>query len=181
MTGLSPQSQKNGTGTGRPDRSESPFHGRHPRHTVFLDIRRTRGLGSYGRQTVGNCPRKPRSGERGYGLGECLPVFRSLSRCGWEPVPNLHNLGGDLGPISVFRPGRVSFLQFEPTTSIVKMYESKKGWGTVMRRTGHQPNVGRSRWGNRTCPLFEPCPDFRSRRVEPEEAGGDAALRRKAP
>ncbi len=31
-----------------------------------VNIRRTRGLGSYGRQTVGNCPRKPRSGERGY-------------------------------------------------------------------------------------------------------------------
>jgi hypothetical protein len=35
-----------------------------------VNIRPTRGLGSYGRQTVGNSPRKPRSGERGYGLGE---------------------------------------------------------------------------------------------------------------
>ena len=31
-----------------------------------------RPTGSYGRQTVGNCPREPRSGERGYGFDECL-------------------------------------------------------------------------------------------------------------
>jgi len=30
-------------------------------------------LGSYGRQTVADCPRKPRSGERSYGFGECAP------------------------------------------------------------------------------------------------------------
>ena len=33
----------------------------------FVIIRRSRGLGSYGRQTVGGCLGKPRSGERSYG------------------------------------------------------------------------------------------------------------------
>ena len=42
----------------------------------LVSIRPTCGLGSYGHQTVANCPRKPRSGERGYGLGECLPRLR---------------------------------------------------------------------------------------------------------
>ena len=45
---------------------------------AIVDIIRACGPGSYGRQTVGDCPRKPRSGEHSYGLGDCLPAIVAL-------------------------------------------------------------------------------------------------------
>ena len=66
------------------------------RSTSEVSIRPDRGLGSYGRQTVANCPRKPRSGERGYGLGEYLPseVGKSFPRLRFGLVWDVSNLTG---------------------------------------------------------------------------------------
>ncbi len=66
-----------------------------PFSRYFATCPRQRGHGtrllstgtSYGRQTVDNCPRKPRSGERGYGSGECLRCPRIRPGVRWADAP----------------------------------------------------------------------------------------------